>query len=228
MAKNEFKPFATGADANVTSQADWEALPALSSGFQAGKASSAQVNKAVRQASFVASCLAQFVSEALNKDVLDDGNSASFITAIKQSIINGSVPAGVPVPWPSATPPSGWLKCNGAIFSTATYPLLAKAFPSGVLPDLRGEFIRGWDDGRGVDTGRQVLTAQASTWIQPNVETNNNATKIVLDNHDGYFNDGATGALGTFNASVNNSNGSRIRYYLRPRNVSFNYIVRAA
>jgi hypothetical protein len=50
MAKNDFKPFATGAGANVMSQADWEALPALLSGFTAGKASSAQVNKAIRQA----------------------------------------------------------------------------------------------------------------------------------------------------------------------------------
>ncbi|HHS0916091.1 TPA: gp53-like domain-containing protein, partial [Salmonella enterica subsp. enterica] len=50
MAKNDFKPFATGKGANVTSQPDWEALPALLSGFTAGKASSAQVNKALRQA----------------------------------------------------------------------------------------------------------------------------------------------------------------------------------
>ncbi|EPM9452183.1 helix-turn-helix domain-containing protein [Escherichia coli] len=49
MAINNFKPFALDPNANVTSQADWEALPALLSGFTAGKASSAQVNKAIRQ-----------------------------------------------------------------------------------------------------------------------------------------------------------------------------------
>ncbi|HFI8462177.1 TPA: phage tail protein, partial [Escherichia coli] len=65
-----------------------------------------------------------------------------------------ALPVGVPVPWPSVTPPTGWLKCNGAAFSAEEYPELAKAYPSGKLPDLRGEFIRGWDDGRGVDTGR--------------------------------------------------------------------------
>ena len=48
MAINNFKPFALDPNANVTSQADWEALPALLSGFTAGKASSAQVNKAIR------------------------------------------------------------------------------------------------------------------------------------------------------------------------------------
>ncbi|OSL21308.1 phage tail protein, partial [Escherichia coli] len=71
-----------------------------------------------------------------------------------------ALPVGVPVPWPSATPPTGWLKCNGAAFSAEEYPELAKAYPTNKLPDLRGEFIRGWDDGRGIDTGRSILSIQ--------------------------------------------------------------------
>ncbi|EOZ5983845.1 phage tail protein, partial [Escherichia coli] len=71
-----------------------------------------------------------------------------------------ALPVGVPVPWPSATPPTGWLKCNGAAFSSEKYPKLAKAYPTNKLPDLRGEFIRGWDDGRGVDAGRALLSIQ--------------------------------------------------------------------
>ncbi|WP_061093416.1 phage tail protein, partial [Escherichia coli] len=71
-----------------------------------------------------------------------------------------ALPIGVPVPWPSATPPTGWLKCNGAAFSAEEYPELAKAYPNNKLPDLRGEFIRGWDDGRGIDAGRGILSAQ--------------------------------------------------------------------
>ncbi|EOT1425249.1 phage tail protein, partial [Escherichia coli] len=71
-----------------------------------------------------------------------------------------ALPVGVPVPWPSATPPTGWLKCNGAPFSAEEYPELAKAYPTNKLPDLRGEFIRGWDDGRGIDAGREILSAQ--------------------------------------------------------------------
>ncbi|EAO3145234.1 phage tail protein [Salmonella enterica] len=79
MAKNDFKPFATGKGANVTSQSDWEALPALLSGFTAGKASSAQVNKALRQASFIAAALAQYTASKSGKDVLDDGDLSGFI-----------------------------------------------------------------------------------------------------------------------------------------------------
>ena len=49
---------------------------------------------------------------------------------------------------------------NGAAFSAEEYPELAKAYPTNKLPDLRGEFIRGWDDGRGMDSGRAILSAQ--------------------------------------------------------------------
>ncbi|EBR0591439.1 phage tail protein [Salmonella enterica] len=79
MAKNDFKPFATGKGANVTPQPDWEALPALLSGFTAGKASSAQVNKALRQASFIAAALAQYTASKSGQDILDDGDLSGFI-----------------------------------------------------------------------------------------------------------------------------------------------------
>ena len=79
MPTNDFKPFATGFGANVTSQADWVALAALATGFQSGKASSAQINKALRQALFVASALAQYTADKSGQNVLDDGDIAGFI-----------------------------------------------------------------------------------------------------------------------------------------------------
>lgn len=79
MATNNFKPFATGTGANVTSQAEWEALAALRMGFQSGKASSAQVNKAIRQALFIASALAQYTADKSGIDVLDDGDVSGFV-----------------------------------------------------------------------------------------------------------------------------------------------------
>ena len=83
MATNNFKPFATAANANVTAQADWESLPALLSGFTAGKASSAQVNKAIRQASFIAAALAQYTANKSGLDVLDDGDLNGFISKMR-------------------------------------------------------------------------------------------------------------------------------------------------
>ncbi|WP_234007515.1 phage tail protein [Cronobacter sakazakii] len=83
MATNNFKAFALDPNANVTSQADWEALPALLSGFTAGKASSAQVNKAIRQASFIAAALAQYTANKSGLDVLDDGDLNGFVSKMR-------------------------------------------------------------------------------------------------------------------------------------------------
>ncbi|SMG51796.1 hypothetical protein [Cedecea sp. NFIX57] len=88
MATNQFKPFATRPDANVTPQNEWENLPALLSGFAGGKASSAQVNKALRQTSFIAAALAQFVSDKSGQDVLDDGDIATFLAKLTTGFSN--------------------------------------------------------------------------------------------------------------------------------------------
>ena len=86
MPTNDFKAFATGNSANVISQADYLALTALVSGFSSGKASSAQVNKALRQATVMANVLAQFIADSANVDVLDDGNTAAILSNLKNSM----------------------------------------------------------------------------------------------------------------------------------------------
>lgn len=86
MATNNFKAFANTNSANVTSQADYEALAALLSGFQSGKASSAQINKVLRQSSAMAYVLAQFISDSANVDVLDNGNVAAILANLKASM----------------------------------------------------------------------------------------------------------------------------------------------
>ncbi|MGF6474898.1 hypothetical protein ABIE06_001718 [Pantoea dispersa] len=86
MATNNFKAFGIGAGANVTSQADYEALAALLTGFQSGKASSAQINKALRQSTVMAYVLAQFISDSASVDVLDNGNPATILANLKGSM----------------------------------------------------------------------------------------------------------------------------------------------
>lgn len=83
MAKNEFLPFGTGANANVLSNADYQALPARATGFSSGVAKSEQLNKAWRQATVMASVLGQFIADTSGNDVLDDGNMAT----LKNSLI---------------------------------------------------------------------------------------------------------------------------------------------
>jgi hypothetical protein len=68
--------------------------------------------------------------------------------------------AGIPLPWPMQEVPDGFLAMNGAAFDKRRYPRLSMLYPSGRLPDLRGEFIRGWDANRGIDPGRALLSWQ--------------------------------------------------------------------
>ncbi|HAP1755136.1 TPA: phage tail protein [Escherichia coli] len=137
-----------------------------------------------------------------------------------------ALPVGVPVPWPLETPPTGWLKCNGAAFSSEMYPRLARAYPTNKLPDLRGEFIRGWDDGRGIDAGRTLLSGQDGT---------------SFSHYGGNFDIGSGHSINNYDQIVSNqpgfsrfsfagpSRGDGVNYVtIRPRNIAFNYIVRAA
>ena len=238
---NDFKAFATDANANVTSQEEWETLTALKKGFSSGKASSAQVSKALRQPSTMAAVLGQFIANA-ELDALDDGDVdglvAKLATAITTNLGLGegsALPVGVPVPWPSATPPTGWLKCNGAAFSAEEYPELAKVYPTNKLPDLRGEFIRGWDDGRGIDTNRSLLSSQgdairniigALVDVRFNTYPSDSGaftTSVIGDASSDSIKGGYAKRV-TFDASrvVPTANENR------PRNIAFNYIVRAA
>ncbi|QUT16274.1 phage tail protein [Rahnella inusitata] len=145
------------------------------------------------------------------------------------------LPVGIPLPWPTATAPAGWLKCNGAAFDKAKYPKLALAYPSGLLPDLRGEFIRGWDDGRGIDSRRSLLSFQEGT-IVSGFDDNDSGDISSLSSPDYGFGDPLTSAQWAQIKGKTWISGSTTakRYewwaYVsaRPRNVAFNYIVRAA
>lgn len=153
-------------------------------------------------------------------------------------------PVGAPIPWPTAVPPTGFLAMKGQSFSATTYPKLALAYPGLVLPDLRGEFIRGLDGGRGIDAGRAALSLQlhalqniyggfayrpytATTYgaiVSPTggFATLRNAGEISLPMAFGTQQIAAD--LLSFDASrvANTANETR------PRNIAFNYIVRAA
>ncbi|EFE9315430.1 phage tail protein, partial [Escherichia coli] len=157
-----------------------------------------------------------------------------------------ALPVGVPVPWPSATPPTGWLKCNGAAFSAEEYPELAKAYPTNKLPDLRGEFIRGWDDGRGADSGRGLLSFQKATLVESfglvrspttgSYRLVTRPTETVSDNTSNYMTTDYDSREGLYSSATAYPSielpptgaGAGAGFRVRPRNIAFNYIVRAA
>lgn len=146
--------------------------------------------------------------------------------------IDKYIPVGFPLPWPAATPPTGWIKCNGAAFDKAKYPKLAAVYSSGNLPDLRGEFLRGWDDGRGVDSGRALLSSQADDikkfvlkYFGPSAGTGTTTVFALQNGMNGIYTTGIsqTGGAATVDA-FQIPGGAETR----PRNIAFNYIVRAA
>jgi microcystin-dependent protein len=95
------------------------------------------------------------------------GNAATATNA------GNGVPPGAVMAFAQITAPTGWLKANGALISRATFAALfasiGTTFGAGNgsttfgLPDMRGEFVRGWDDGRGVDSGRGFGSAQGGS-----------------------------------------------------------------
>ncbi len=95
---------------------------------------------------------------------------------LSSSVIQLVAPAGAIAFVCQSTAPNGWLKANGAAVSRTTYSTLFTAIGTtfGVgngsttfnLPDMRGEFPRGWDDSRGVDSGRGFGALQAQNTVE--------------------------------------------------------------
>ena len=133
------------------------------------------------------------------------------------------------------TPPTGWLKANGAAISRTTYSDLFSAigttFGAGDgsttfnLPDMRGEFPRGWDDGRGVDSGRAFGSAQTDAF-QGHFHTRRFGETRDVNVSAGSFSSG--GFLGTTtdrdNVGAPSNDGSsgapRTAAETRPRNIA--------
>lgn len=152
----------------------------------------------------------------------------------------GAPTIGVPFFWPSAAMPNtvidSWsgmvfLKFNGAKFSASDYPVLAKVFPSLVLPEARGDFIRIWDDGRGVDSGRGLLSTQSDLMKQftlqyygPSAGTGTRTVFALQSNANGIYTSGISQNDGSGTAAAFNVPGGT---ETRPRNIAFNFLVRA-
>ncbi|EFB6855790.1 integrase [Escherichia coli] len=178
-------------------------------------------------------------------DIKSDGTVK---TALENLRLGAGAPAiGIPFFWPSAAMPNTvmtewadmvFLKFNGATFSASTYPKLALVIPSLTLPDARGEFPRIWDDGRGVDSWRSLLSSQSSG--APNITggmtsigivrgvSTSGAITAALSSDKSNLIFGSSSALCsfTFDASKSNSVYQSISE-VRPRNIAFNFLVRA-
>jgi microcystin-dependent protein len=174
------------------------------------------------------------------------------VTAAK--LASGAVPPGVPagtvVAYAGSAAPTGWLVCNGAAVSRTTYAALFAAIGTAFgpgdgsttfnLPDLRGEFVRGWDAGRGVDPSRVFGSAQGSqnlahthTASTDTAGAHTHTTPQGLEGTGASLQFASTGSSGVSTVSgsagahshtvtVGSSGGTEAR----PRNVALLYVIR--
>ena len=191
-------------------------------------------------------------SDGNANDVLQsDGSGNLSFAALPQAVPTGSVHMMA-----TTTVPSGYLKCNGAAVSRTTYAdlfaIIGTTHGAGNgsstfnVPDLRGEFVRGWDDSRGVDSGRNFGSAQSDQNQQHNHSAS--ATSTVndpghihqvqysnSDSGDGVIEESGTGLSGqeptlsattgitvSTSVSIGNSGGSEAR----PRNIAMMYVIK--
>ena len=162
--------------------------------------------------------------------------------------ISSFILVGMIVAFPNATIPEGWLECNGATIPAEYTELIALIGNN--VPDLRGEFIRGFDNGKGVDSGRTLGSTQAAEFESHNhsasTSTNNlnhrhtnngrklslntvqSSNKMLMDNNwanvQVNLNSNYTNPGHTVTVTVGNQGGTETR----PRNVPLIYIIRAA
>lgn len=125
----------------------------------------------------------------------------------------------MPIPYPKSIPPSGFLLMDGQAITQAQYPILYGLYGAN-LPDLRGAFIRGWDNGKGRDTGRSILSYQEDDFKSHTHNLARAENWGVGDLTDRVTT--ANGNGGSANAVGNTGGGET-----RPKNIAFNYIVKA-
>ena len=152
---------------------------------------------------------------------------SSYVDRFILTTPQNGVTLGTVTAYAGATVPTNWLECNGAAISRTTYAALFAAI--GVLwgvgdgsttfnlPDMRGEFLRGWDNGRGVDSGRALASSQTDEF--------ESHTHSVT----GYAGvNGATYRIdsGVTSGESGNSTGSTGGTETRPRNIAMMYIIK--
>lgn len=205
----------------------------------AGTTAVPEATHAVNADNATAAVTAQTATNATDSDKLDGSHKADIIAAAS--------PAGSVTAFAGGTAPTGWLECNGAAVSRTTYAALFGAI--GVtygngdgtstfnLPDLRGEFIRGWDHGKGTDAGRAIASAQGdqlqthehavwnplhNTWA---TVTNDGPTSVDTAYQDTIADPGdssiTANVLRAKDLTVGNSGTET-----RPRNVAMMYIIK--
>lgn len=142
--------------------------------------------------------------------------------------------------WGTSNAPVGWLELNGQAFDKSKNPTLATLYPSGVVPDIRGQFVRAWDHGAGVDSdsGRGVLSTQGDAIrnINGSFLTDVAQTGYINKNVSGAFYDNGGGGRASDEGTTYREEVRELRFDAsrqvptapenRPKNVALMYIIK--
>jgi len=192
-------------------------------------------------------------SYALSCSIAQNAISASFATSASVAIsasysISSSnsqtssyishtaytVPAGTIITFAANASPNGWLECDGTAVSRTTYLVLyntiGTTYGSGDgsttfnLPDLRGYFIRGWDHGKGLDSGRAFATVQNDSLKDHTHGMPNMVAGYYGPGRDVGSGGGSISALGYYTTAVSAPNDAGVE--TRPKNISMMYCIK--
>ena len=174
-----------------------------------------------------------YQGKALQTVVPPDGS----VTQAKLASSVTLIPTGMIAPFAMSTAPTGWIECDGSAVSRTTYADLFTALGtthgSGDgsstfnVPDLRGEFIRGWDNGKGTDSGRTFGSSQTDAFQA------HKHTYTTPSNYDDLVGGSGTSARisstgQTIGYAADGANGTpRTASETRPRNIAMMYCVKA-
>jgi len=242
---NEFLTFAIGGGANVESQADYAVDPAQDLGQQPGIASSALNNKALRQACYIASQVAQFLVNQTGTSLYDDGTPAN-IQAVMNTV--WPTPTGTILAFGGSFAPVGYLLCDGSAVSRTTYAplfsIIGTTFGVGDgsttfnLPNTKGVFLRGAGTQTisGIPTPTIVAGTTYGDEFQGHYHYTGGTSAYEVSSFSGvYLSPGAGTSANQFQAAVlvaqeaitDGTNGTpRLGTETRPANIGVNYIIK--
>lgn len=161
----------------------------------------------------------------------------------REDWVRSVVPSGTVIAFAGATPPTGWLLCNGSTISRAAYPALFTALSSGTLhgvgdgsttfhlPDYSGRFLRGVANGSANDPDRAARTHPVTGAVVGDTVGSVQADELKSHFHSllnntvtaGTTNVSSGGAATSNTMNTNNSGGNETR----PKNANVNYIIKA-
>lgn len=175
-------------------------------------------------------------TKEVNEDAIADGKIMEYDTAGSELIYVAKpkeLPVGTLIAYGDNSEPTDYLECDGAEINRTTYATLFAVIGEtyGVgngtttfdLPDSRAEFLRGWDNGRGIDSGRTFGTSQDGTQFHGSKASSVPYCPWDFDDIEEEYNDLTTGRA---ISSSGTAAESYPRYKVKPRNLSVMYCIK--